>query len=299
MLVSHRRHALLDDVCIELHRVLAPTWIARYVRLGGVAQDEHLTSAMGKGTAGDRARLKVVLRGHMEVTVGGRFFELTAGDFMLVPRLADVLTFAGDDMVLEIDWDAGSPIASAKVEGIEHGRLRGRSLEAATSIAVALAEEGTAALAVLRDVMPTAARSLAALGLPLDADGFAPELAQGVDADMQRLFDAIDATLTRMDDGPAVVELEAQLGWSRRTVSRRTTDLHARYGLSGVDGQSWRAVRDFYRLLLGTIFASHPDITTRQLATVLGYASPDALCHAFANAGLPSPGSVKKLRRAA
>ena len=58
-------------------------------------------------------------------------------------------------------------------------------------------------------------------------------------------------------------------------------------------------MRDFYRMIVGSILASNPDLTTRRLAPVLGYASPDALCHAFANAGLPSPGSVKKLRRAA
>ena len=58
-------------------------------------------------------------------------------------------------------------------------------------------------------------------------------------------------------------------------------------------------MRDFYRVLIGTILASSPAVTTRGLATILGYTTPDALCHAFANAGLPSPGAVKKLPRAA
>lgn len=96
-----------------------------------------------------------------------------------------------------------------------------------------------------------------------------------------------------------VVGLEQQLGWARRTVSRRASELHQRYGIHGVDGESWRSVRDFYRVLMGTILASSPGVTTRGLATILGYTTPDALCHAFANAGLPSPGAVKKLRRAA
>jgi hypothetical protein len=89
-----------------------------------------------------------------------------------------------------------------------------------------------------------------------------------------------------------VISIEDRLGWSRRTVSRRAHELHARYGLSGLDGASWRSVRDFYRVLVGTIMASR--IPTRALASVLGYASPDALCHAFANAGLPSPGTLRR-----
>ena len=68
-------------------------------------------------------------------------------------------------------------------------------------------------------------------------------------------------------------------------------EIHARYGLSGLDGASWRSVRDFYRVLVGSILASSPVMTTRRLASVLGYGSPEAICHAFANAGMPSSGS--------
>lgn len=278
---------------VELNRVLAPTWIVRGVRLGGVAQDEHLTRAIGKGTADRRARLKVVLAGRLEATVGGRAFDLRAGDVLLLPCLADVLTRGGDDEVLEIDWDDGSPIALRSVTSIEHGTLDGEALEAAASLARATSSPD--AVAAVGRVLPHAARALAGAGLPLDPRGAEDALRSAVvDEDDQRLFRAIDATLESLAEGPAVVEIEARLGWSRRTVSRRARELHARYGIHGIGGESWRAVRDFYRVLVGTIFASHPDVTTRALAAVLGYASPDALCHAFANAGVPSPGAVKK-----
>jgi hypothetical protein len=293
VLVSHRRHAPLDGLCIELDRVLAPSWIARHVQLSGVAQDEHLTTNLGKGTMAERARLKILLRGRMEATVAGRTFQLVAGDFLLIPRIAECLTSGGDDATLELDWDADAPIAAQAVTTIEHGTLRSRSLAAARSIAKGLRDD------TLPRVMADALRTLASDGLPLDASGAEHELSARLPQEDQRLFDAIDATLTNLDDGPAVVGLEEKLGWSRRTVSRRTSELHQRYGLSGIDGESWRTVRDFYRLLVGTILASNVDVTTRSLAPILGYASPDALCHAFANAGLPSPGSVKKLPRAA
>ena len=273
--------------------MLAPSWIARRVRLAGVVQDEHLTVGLGKGTMAQRPRLKILLRGRVEATVGGRSFELGPGDFLLMPRLAGLLSCGGDDETLELDWDDSSPIAARAVTSIEHGTLRGHSLDAARALAQALHDGDVAAR------LPEGLRALASDGLPVDASGAEHELRAAVRGEDQRLFDAIDATLTNLDDGPAVVGLEEKLGWSRRTVSRRTTELHQRYGLSGIDGESWRTVRDFYRLLVGMILASHPDVSTRRLSAILGYASPDALCHAFANAGLPSPGSVKKLPRAA
>ncbi|CAN5916901.1 hypothetical protein BH11MYX4_BH11MYX4_69660 [soil metagenome] len=314
MLVSHRRHAPLGPpsrLCIELDRVLAPSWIARRVRLSGAVQDEHMTTQLGKGTQAERARLKIVLVGRLEATVGGRTFELRAGDFLVMPRIAECLTCGGDDETLELDWDPEAPIAGAAVTTLEHGTLRPRALKAAKSIARALHDDvdpsSCGVLDALSRDLPAALRVLASDGLPLDPAGAehelpprAPhELRRGASRGDQRLFDAIDATLANLDDGPAVVGLEEKLGWSRRTVSRRTSELHQRYGLSGIDGESWRTVRDFYRLLVGTILASNPDVTTRGLAVILGYASPDALCHAFANAGLPSPGAIRKLPRVA
>lgn len=49
-------------------------------------------------------------------------------------------------------------------------------------------------------------------------------------------------------------------------------------------------MRDHYGLVIGAVLASHPQATTRGLSSMLGYTSPHALCcHAFADAGLPSP----------
>ena len=305
MLVSHRHHAPFGDVRLELDRVLTPTWIARRVRLSGVTQDEHLTKGLGRGTASERYRLKIMLSGRLEATVGERSFDLGPGDFLLMPRIAECLTRGGDDETLELDWEPGAAIANGAVPLVEQGRLG-----AATAVAV---KQMTDALRAERSVtvlpsssredgpcfartMPVALAALAAEGLPLEPRGATLDL-QAHDADEQRLLDAIDETLMRLGEGPAAVELETRLGWSRRTVSRRTALLHARYGLSGVGSRHWRAVRDFYRVLVGTIVASSPLVSTKLLARVLGYASPHALCHAFANAGLPSPAAVGRAAR--
>lgn len=299
MLVSHRRHAPIAGICIELDRLLAPSWIARRVRLAGVVQDESLTAGLGKGTASERVRLDVVLRGRLEATVGGRSFVIGPGDFLLVPRLAACVTRGdGDNEILELDWDPGAPVAANTVSDIEHGTLSSTARAGARALGSALAQVDGRTLHATAPIVADAFRALAADGLPVDPRA-AEGVAAGGSASDQALFDAIDAALANLEASPAVVGLEQQLGWARRTVSRRASELHQRYGIQGLDGESWRSVRDFYRVLIGTIFASSPDITTRGLATILGYTSPDALCHAFANAGLPSPGAVKKLRRAA
>ncbi|MFO0669344.1 MAG: hypothetical protein U0235_06935 [Polyangiaceae bacterium] len=267
------------------------------MRLDGVVQDEHRTSGLGRGTQDQRARLKVILRGRLEATVGDATFDLGPGDFLLIPCIADCRTRGGDDETLELDWDAAAPIAGRSVPRIETGALGTRAREAAHTLSDALRDaDADHGLSAFSGELARACDALAAVGLPLDPRGArdAAESAavETADAD-QRLLSAIDRTLEELHAGPAAIELESRLGWSRRTITRRTTELHARLGLSGQGGESWRAVRDFYRLLVGTILASNARMTTRALSTVLGYASPDALFHAFANAGLPSPGALR------
>jgi len=283
MLVSHRRHAPIAGICVELDRLLAPSWIARRVRLEGVVQDESLTTGLGKGTASERVRLDVVLRGRLEATVGGRSFALGPGDFLLVPRLAECVTQGdGDNEILELDWDADAPLAANTVTVIDHGALSGAAREGARALGAALARADASSLPATARILEHALRALAAEGLPLDPRA-ADAVAEGGSATDQALFAAMDAALVNLEATPAVVGLEQQLGWARRTVSRRASELHQRYGIHGVDGESWRSVRDFYRVLIGTILASSPAVTTRGLATILGYTTPDALCHAFAN----------------
>ena len=247
MLVSHRRHAPIAGICIELDRLLAPSWIARRVRLSGVVQDESLTTGLGKGTASERVRLDVVLRGRLEATVGGRSFALGPGDFLLVPRLAACVTRGdGDNEILELDWDADAPVAANTVTGIEHGALSQDARAGARALVSALANADGNALGETARTVAETFRALTAEGLPIDPRA-AEAVAHGSSPPDQALFDAIDAALVNLESTPAVVGLEQQLGWARRTVSRRASEL----------------------------------------------------CHAFANAGLPSPGAVQKLRRAA
>src|SRR5262249_17351959 len=152
---------------IALDRVLTPSWIVRRVQLGGVIQNEHLTQSIGRGTASNRVGLKVMLRGRVAATVGGRQFELGPGDFLLLPRLADSLTSGGDHETLEIDGDADAPIVGHHVRTVQRGSLG----ETATTALHALADSARDGRLLARgsSTLPAAFRALAAEGLPFDA----------------------------------------------------------------------------------------------------------------------------------
>jgi hypothetical protein len=111
-------------------------------------------------------------------------------------------------------------------------------------------------------------------------------------AQEQETMDRVDASLSQLRASPMLVDFE---GAERpRTMPRRIRRLHERYGLHG--GQSWRAVRDDYRLVVASILMSHRDTTSRAVAGLVGYGSTEALDHAFRNAGLPRPSQLPRAR---
>src|SRR6202012_4403059 len=115
------------------------------------------------------------------------------------------------------------------------------------------------------------------------------------DAAGQRVIDALDGALSRLDLHPQSIDFEARLGCSRWTLTRLLHDVHTRYGVCGIGGGTdWRSVRDFARLQGARILSTHQGAPLGAIARSVGYRSPEAMCHAFANAGLPSPGQVRR-----
>ena len=64
-------------------------------------------------------------------------------------------------------------------------------------------------------------------------------------------------------------------------------------GKYGLNGSDWRTIRDRWRLNTALLAMSHPRARTESVATAVGYGSPNALCHAFREANIPSPGSIR------
>lgn len=308
---SHRHHHFPElGGKILLDRLIAPSYVLRRCEVGGFLHDERLSArALGYGTKSDRARLVVMLEGRGEFTAGDQAVELGPGDALLVSSLHTLTQRGRAAVQLELDWDPGGALGGAVEAGSTRFRLSTSERSAMAALASALNRSeqeprpvsggmnppagASASLDAFKTATNTALCALRALGLPLAAETWEePLLAE--DPSDQAWSSAIDAALSDLAGGPASADLERRVAKSRSTVSRRSREFHGRFGLTGLSGPEWRSVRDFYRLLVGTIVMGHPDAGTREVAGLLGYRSAEAFCHAFANAGLPSPGRVRE-----
>lgn len=104
--------------------------------------------------------------------------------------------------------------------------------------------------------------------------------------------EALDRALSLLDAQPMSVDLERALALSARQVNRVVSELNQRYGFNA---GTWRDARNRRRLLVAAALLSLRDVALGEVARTVGYRSETALCRAFANAGLPSPGSIAAL----
>lgn len=287
MLVSHRHHAPpLPEVRLELDRAIGEHLVLRRVRLEGLVHDERL---LGATPPRGRSRLLIVLSGRVHAFADGATVTLSAGEAIVTSDVSRFRTRSDAAHTLELDWDPDTVAGGRCTEG--QANLAGSTLECAAELSRALVD---AAPEKREGLVLSTRRTLAALaseGLPLDPDGVERALAASDTLD-QTLFSAVDRALCQLEQSPDTLDVVSELDWSRRTLSRRLAHVNQRYHVH--TSGDWRSQRDFYRLLVGSLFLSHPRATTCGVARSLGYRSPEALCHAFSNAGLPSPGTIRE-----
>jgi AraC-like DNA-binding protein len=293
VLVSHRHHAPpLADAKIELDRVIGAHLVLRRVMMRKLIQDERVMVAPRPER---RSRLLVVLSGRVLAFANGRSWELEARSVIALDRLSDLRT-RGSAHTLEIDWDAGSAAGQQLCSNLELGRLAPPTMTALESLSTTLRSVRTEMTDAIEPAVARALSALGAEGFPLRENALDEALARPRAAD-QKLWTALDRALTRLEISPDTQDIVADLGWSRRTLARRLRGLDQRYHIYGDAGIDWRSQRDWYRLLVASMFLSHPESTTRAVSRMVGYRSPEALCHAFARAGLPSPGAIREAVR--
>jgi len=133
------------------------------------------------------------------------------------------------------------------------------------------------------------ATELASLGVPVWSD--APIAAPRADERHRRFARALEGTLFPLAARPMAIDLERSLGIGARQIQRLSAEYFERYYVTAV---GWRQFVHGMRLEVGVFLASNPGSTTEALAGALGFASPTALCHAFHDARLPSPQSLKR-----
>jgi hypothetical protein len=107
-----------------------------------------------------------------------------------------------------------------------------------------------------------------------------------------RVGEAIDGVLSRTGARPMVVDLMRALDCSERQARYLVSEYVGAYRLQGAT--EWRTLVNVWTTYLAGLLMTAKGATTEGVAALLGYGSPNALCHALTNAGLPSPGEMRR-----
>jgi hypothetical protein len=232
-----------------------------------------------------RPQISILLSGAGRTDENGRRVWMEAGDFVVSDGGAErggSGAYSGTDLrQLLVEWDPtvfglaydrafeASSVSQSDRSRLEQAALRAVCEETSPSGIVEL-------LAVLRSI-----------GLPLervDARGLGP-----APAALYALHRSVAARLSNLQDFPSIDDVAGDLNWNQRRIHRAIKSLGEAYGLQWSD---WRTGLHIYRMLSATRLVSIPGATTELVARLTGFRSPTSLCHAFAKAGLPSPGAL-------
>jgi AraC-like DNA-binding protein len=233
-----------------------------------------------KGELG-RAVATLVVEGRARLRAFGREHGLAPGTIALLPSKNDVemrQEASPRYVAIVVEWEPGT-LFGARPDAFSVAQAH--SLETARIIAERLR---TGDLSCLEMLGPLFA------GAGLVSCSFESET--GESARLASVSAALDRALSLLDAQPMSVDLERALGLSARQVNRVVSDFNARYGFNA---GTWRDARNRRRLLVGAALFSQESATLDEVARAVGYRSETALCRAFANAGLPSPGSIAQL----
>lgn len=202
-------------------------------------------------------------------------------------RVCGTEAYAGDrTLLISMEWDPailGAPIRGSMKTFDVDPRDRPRFVAIAERL---FGERPEDALVDLVSLMR-------ANGLPFSPLAAADLVDRSTPGD-RRLAAAIDARLSRLDQLPSIEEVSTELGWTPRHVNRRVAAIARDLA---IPWPHWRTLLHHSRMLNAMRLVSVAGATTELVARLTGFRSPNALCHAFAKAGLPSPGVMARAAR--
>jgi AraC-like DNA-binding protein len=241
----------------------------------------------------------VVLERHTLLDCEGRSVWLEPGDVSVLPH-KDAVGMRQDGSTFEslaIEWEPGT--LGARPRGWQTCKLPRGALERLRSHVRAVSGTGPDTT----DAMDTRAASSArfAIIVALLRSWGAPfervepgALVDDVPQHMAALSQALDGTLSRLAEGPSMLDLDRALGVTPRHLQRLVASFHERYGFNAT---TWRDALNRRRLLFGASMMTAGGSTTERVAVAMGYGSATAFCRALAQAGLPSPSAVPRIVR--
>jgi AraC-like DNA-binding protein len=239
---------------------------------GGVIDESLHRPCSTRGSAWSRVR--IVLAG--PICTNG--LGVTPGQIVVTSfgTTARGLTLASD--WLELVWQSAEPTTAVAT-------LSARSLMRARTLASALeGDDRVVAVGALSELLG----DLQALGLPFATPSD--------DAKAGRFARTLWHRAMDLENQPMAVDLADALGVSERHALRQTSHFLRQFHLSA---SSWRELMQCLRLEMGSFFMSNPAARTEDVSRYLGFRSPTGFCHAFHDAGLPSPQAIHRDLRVA
>jgi AraC-like DNA-binding protein len=293
MLISARR-VDVPELGARVMRLVVrhPGFVVRFVEFaGGIAEDRLFDGPERRTTLPGWPVLAVTLAGRCLLRHGGGGVLAGEGDLVWLPSGEAFRARSGEDGVraLFVQWDPRvfDRPAAASVDLV---RLRRRQLERIRGATLRLAAAGYDAERAGVAVAALLA-GFRSLGL-LDARPAPHELVLAHSGPVVRVGAAVDRALSELHHNPMTLDLGRVLG----TSPAHTRRLLRRYGeaLDLPGAVTWRDLRNVWRLHVGALLMTAAGSRTERVAEILGYGSAAAFCHAFAGAGLPSPGDVRR-----
>jgi hypothetical protein len=291
-MVVSKRFFSWSDVVIRRWLVRHPSFLVKIVQTRGVCSDDVLWEKprLWSRRAGVAVRRRSRSRGHGLMRDGRTSVEMRRGYIGYVERGGDfrARTEPADAFGVFLQWDpavfgkAGgpsmsrTPLAAADLARIEAHARADRQRRAGP--------RGGRRGALRRDRV---ARH--ALGSPRAGRSRSPPLA----ARRARGRGDRRRPLAIGRKRPMVVDLMRALDCSERQARYLVGEYVEAYALQGAT--EWRTLVNVWTTYLAGLLMTAKGATTEGVAGLLGYGSPNALCHALTNAGLPSPGEMRRI----
>lgn len=252
--------------------------VIRDCHRGGIL-DETLLPEGATGWAGVRC----VLEGPVAVHRPGGTTDLHPGDVFVSPIAgsAPVRSLTSVTDVLHIVWRCEGAGGSA-IAGEDALSLSPQTRASLRALVDALATDDAPPLHALDDSLA----ALRAEGIPVRGPS-----SVGTPGGEEEVARALERVMFPLSSQPMSVDLARALGVGEHHALRRVNQYFQRFHLST---RSWRDYLRGQRLALGAFFMGRPDATTEEVACALGFRSPTSFCHAFQDAGLPSPRALQQ-----
>jgi hypothetical protein len=292
MIVS-RRFFTWSDVVIRRWLLRDPTFLVKVVETRGVCSDDRLW---------ERAKLwsvvphwpcvGVPIQGHGMMLSEGAALEMRRGYIGTIDRGETFRARTEPEAAFGVflQWDPavyGKPGTSSLMREAIDPRDLSRIGQALRGIIHPQATHDT-----LLGNVGELFKIFGSLGI-MDGERSPREVVIPPPPRVERIGRAIDGVLSRAGTRPMVVDLTRALDCSERQARYLVSEYVGAYALQGVT--EWRTLVNVWTTYLAGLLMTAPGATTERVAALLGYGSPNAFCHALTNAGLPSPGEMRRI----